>query len=229
MGSSWGFSMPMSARKALISEGRSAREAIDHLVPWEQLFAPRSRRRRRHRTQLKEQRLAGATFRRHPGCSGRLVRQAPQQLCCATSRREYQVRDRLSFSRFLGLAIEDSIPDATTLVAVPREAGQGRADRDSCSTASTSILRPRATWRVAGRSSTPVSCWCRRSGTVVKAVPPTGGSLLPPAHTRSRRQAVPVHVKSASAFADFDTRSSGVAPFKSRATRAESCGRQHVA
>ena len=27
---------------------------------------------------------------------------------------EYQVRDRLSFSRFLGLAIEDSIPDATT-------------------------------------------------------------------------------------------------------------------
>ncbi len=28
---------------------------------------------------------------------------------------EYQVHDRLSFSRFLGLAIEDSIPDATTL------------------------------------------------------------------------------------------------------------------
>src|SRR5262249_55401033 len=28
---------------------------------------------------------------------------------------EYQVGDRLSFSRFLGLAIEDSIPDATTL------------------------------------------------------------------------------------------------------------------
>jgi hypothetical protein len=28
---------------------------------------------------------------------------------------EYQVRDRLSFSRFLGLAIEDSIPDSTTL------------------------------------------------------------------------------------------------------------------
>ena len=31
---------------------------------------------------------------------------------------EYQVRDRLSFSRFLGLAIEDSIPDGTTLLAV---------------------------------------------------------------------------------------------------------------
>ena len=28
---------------------------------------------------------------------------------------EYQVRDRLSFTRFLGLGIEDSIPDGTTL------------------------------------------------------------------------------------------------------------------
>ena len=28
---------------------------------------------------------------------------------------EYQVRDRLSFTRFLGLEIEDRIPDATTL------------------------------------------------------------------------------------------------------------------
>ena len=28
---------------------------------------------------------------------------------------EYQVRDRLSFTRFLRLGIEDSIPDATTL------------------------------------------------------------------------------------------------------------------
>ena len=28
---------------------------------------------------------------------------------------EYQVRDRLSFTRFLGLGLEDSIPDSTTL------------------------------------------------------------------------------------------------------------------
>ena len=47
---------------------------------------------------------------------------APGASCRARSRPglsdeqvEYQVRDRLSFSRFLGLAIEDSIPDATTL------------------------------------------------------------------------------------------------------------------
>lgn len=30
---------------------------------------------------------------------------------------EYQVRDRLSFTRFLGLGSEDSIPDGTTLCA----------------------------------------------------------------------------------------------------------------
>ena len=35
---------------------------------------------------------------------------------------EYQVRDRMSFTRFLGLEFEDDIPDGTTLSAVPREA-----------------------------------------------------------------------------------------------------------
>jgi IS5 family transposase len=38
------------------------------------------------------------------------------------SGREYQVRDRLSFSRFLKLGIEDRIPDGTTLWLF-REAG----------------------------------------------------------------------------------------------------------
>jgi IS5 family transposase len=28
---------------------------------------------------------------------------------------EYQIRDRLSFARFLGLGIEDTVPDATTV------------------------------------------------------------------------------------------------------------------
>jgi hypothetical protein len=41
---------------------------------------------------------------------------------------EYQVRDRLSFSRFLRLAIENSIPDASTLWLF-RELGRGRADQ----------------------------------------------------------------------------------------------------
>jgi hypothetical protein len=49
---------------------------------------------------------------------------------------EYQVRDRLSFTRFLGLGIEDGIPDGTTLA---------------------SIWRPRATLRVPARWLMPRS------------------------------------------------------------------------
>jgi len=57
---------------------------------------------------------------------------------------EYQVRDRLRLA-LLGLAIEDSIPDATSF-GVPREAGQGGMieklfDRFH------QHLRPRAPWR----------------------------------------------------------------------------------
>ena len=38
---------------------------------------------------------------------------APHNLCDEQS--EYQVRDRLSFMRFLGLGLEDPVPDATTV------------------------------------------------------------------------------------------------------------------
>ena len=63
---------------------------------------------------------------------------------------EYQVRDRLSFTRFLGLGIEDGIPDGTTLWR------SGRRLRrpvwlKSCLSALASIWRPRATLRVAAR------------------------------------------------------------------------------
>jgi IS5 family transposase len=39
---------------------------------------------------------------------------------------EYQVRDRLSFMRFLGLGLGDRVPDAKTVLAVSRRAGAGR-------------------------------------------------------------------------------------------------------
>ena len=42
---------------------------------------------------------------------------------------EFQVRDRLSFQRFLGLAPEDNVPDRQDVVAVPRAVGAPRADR----------------------------------------------------------------------------------------------------
>ena len=157
-------------------------EAIDHLVPWE------SFRAEIEAVVLTPDELKKSSAGRKPFDAilmfRMLVLQALNNL--SDEQVEYQVRDRLSFSRFLGLAIEDSIPDATTLWLF-REKLAKAGLIESCLTASTSILRPRATWRVAGRSSTPVSCWCRRSGTVVTRTPSCrlgahqrGGSRSPP-------------------------------------------------
>ena len=55
---------------------------------------------------------------------------------------EYQIRDRLSFMRFLGLGLEDVVPDATTVWLF----------REALSRMATSM--PRATSRAAVRSST---------------------------------------------------------------------------
>ena len=42
---------------------------------------------------------------------------------------EYLIRDRLSFMRFLDLGLEDPVPDATTVLAVPRGAGKSWTGR----------------------------------------------------------------------------------------------------
>ena len=78
-------------------------EAIDHLVPWE------SFRAEIEAVVLIPDELKKSSAGRKPfDAIGRRVKELGRAV-------EYQVRDRLSFSRFLGLAIEDSIPDATTL------------------------------------------------------------------------------------------------------------------
>jgi Transposase domain (DUF772) len=122
-------------------------EAIDHLVPWG------SFRAEIEAVVLTPDELKKSSAGRKPfdAILGRAV--------------EYQVRDRLSFSRFLGLAIEDSIPDATTLWLFREKLAKAEMieklfDRFD------QHLAAKGYWRVAGRSSTPVSCWCRRSGTV---------------------------------------------------------------
>ena len=62
---------------------------------------------------------------------------------------EYQVRDRLSFTRFLRQGIEDSIPDATTLWLF-REKLAKAGLIEKLFERSTSISLPKATWRVVG-------------------------------------------------------------------------------
>jgi len=45
---------------------------------------------------------------------------------------EFQIRDRLSFMRFLGLGLGDRVPDATTIwLAVPRATRPGESDREA--------------------------------------------------------------------------------------------------
>lgn len=86
-------------------------EAIDRLVPWESF-----------RADIEAVVLTAAEMKKSG--AGRkpvdaivmfrmLVLQALHNL--SDEQAEYQVRDRLSFTRFLRLGIEDSIPDATTL------------------------------------------------------------------------------------------------------------------
>ena len=141
-------------------------EAIDHLVPWE------SFRAEIEAVVLTPDELKKSSAGRKPFDAilmfRMLVLQALNNL--SDEQVEYQVRDRLSFSRFLGLAIEDSIPDATTLWLFREKlAKAGLIEKlfDSFD----QHLAAKATWRVAGRSSTPASCRCRRSGTVVMRTP----------------------------------------------------------
>ena len=75
---------------------------------------------------------------------------------------EYQVRDRLSFMRFLGL--EDRVPDAKT-VWLYREALAQAGKVEGCSASSTAIWRGRATSRAAVKSWMRPSCRCRATTT----------------------------------------------------------------
>jgi hypothetical protein len=62
---------------------------------------------------------------------------------------EYQLRDRLSFMRFAGLALEDAVPDAKT-VWLYREQLTRAARWPDCSRASTQCSPSAASWPWAG-------------------------------------------------------------------------------
>src|SRR6266404_2192191 len=86
-------------------------EAIDRLVPWETFRADIEA------VVLTPEEMRKSSAGRKPLDAivlfRMLVLQALNNL--SDEQVEFQVRDRLSFTRFLRLGIEDSIPDATTL------------------------------------------------------------------------------------------------------------------
>ena len=86
-------------------------EAIDRLVPWESFRADIET------VVLTPDEMKKSSAGRKPVDAivmfRMLVLQALHNL--SDEQAEYQVRDRLSFSRFLRLGLEDGIPDATTL------------------------------------------------------------------------------------------------------------------
>ena len=100
-------------------------EAIDRLVPWE------SFRAEIEAVVLTPDELKKSSAGRKPFDAivmfRMLVLQALYNL--SDEQVEYQVRDRLSFSRFLGLGDRGQHSGRHDALAVPREAGQGRADR----------------------------------------------------------------------------------------------------
>ena len=136
-------------------------EAIDHLVPWESFRAAIEA------VVLTPDELKKSSAGRKPFDAilmfRMLVLQALNNL--SDEQVEYQVRDRLSFSRFLGLAIEDSIPDATTLWLFREKLAKAglieklfeRFDQH---------LAAKGYMALGGQIIEPVSCRCRRSGIV---------------------------------------------------------------
>ena len=98
-------------RLAALSAKGDPLEAIDRLVPWE------SFRAEIETVALTPDELKKSSAGRKPFDAILLFRMLVLQALnnLSDEQVEYQVRDRLSFTRFLRLGIEDSIPDATTL------------------------------------------------------------------------------------------------------------------
>src|SRR3984893_10830609 len=98
-------------RLAALSAKGDPLEAIDQLVPWESFRADIEA------VVLTPDEMRKSSAGRKPLDAivmfRMLVLQALNNL--SDEQVEYQVRDRLSFTRFLGLGIEDGIPDGTTL------------------------------------------------------------------------------------------------------------------
>tara|TARA_R110002167_G_scaffold59293_5_gene167940 strand:+ start:1792 stop:2385 length:594 start_codon:yes stop_codon:yes gene_type:complete len=70
---------------------------------------------------------------------------------------EFQIKDRLSFQRFLGLGLEGTVPDATTVWLFRERLVKAKAI-DRLFARFDAALTDRGYLAMAGRSSTPLSC-----------------------------------------------------------------------
>ena len=68
---------------------------------------------------------------------------------------KYQLKDRLSFMRFVGLALHDPVPDAKTIWLFREQLARTGPRSSGCLRGLTRCCEPGAGWRWVVRSSTP--------------------------------------------------------------------------
>src|SRR5450755_1758946 len=98
---------------------------------------------------------------------------------------EYQLRDRLSFMRFLGLGLEDAVPDATTLWLY-REALARDGTVETLFATFDCYLRDQGLLAMGGRLSTPPSSRHRSSVTTAAKTTPSSRARRRPGGTHNR-------------------------------------------
>ena len=136
---------------------------------------------------------------------------------------EFQIKDRLSFMRFLGLGLEDRVPDAKTIWLFREQLTRAGAIERLFARFDRDCAKP-AISRWAGRSSMPPS-WQRRAsatregeGDIKEGNVPEDWSETPPSlprWTRTRRWTL----KRESQVAEEGRRSSARSPSRCSATR----------
>src|SRR3954465_2334772 len=102
---------------------------------------------------------------------------------------EYQIRDRLSFMRFLGLSLEDRVPDATTVWLYREKLAQAGLV-EALFEAFNAHLKSRGYLAMGARSSTPPSCRRPCSATAARRTRPSRTAIRPlgGSPTRGRRR-----------------------------------------
>ena len=136
-------------RYARLSEAGDPLEKLNAVVPWEVFRKPLAKALKRS---------DGAKGGRPPYDAVLMFKVMVLQALYSLSddQAEFQIQDRLSFMRFLGLGLGDTVPDAKTIWLF-RSISARPARWRTCLPVSTSISPRLAIWRWAARLSTPRS------------------------------------------------------------------------